>query len=311
MMIRLVLLIAGFALLIIQQYIQPISAQSQLIIFLVGIVLLGIPHGAADLLVATRNAENNQKSFSKLAFFANYLGRLALFGIIIWFFPLAGNILFILFAAYHFGETDLHHFKTQNIVGKLFIISYGLVILAVILLHHFEEVKPMFQLVDSQVKYGTFIIWLDEFRYIILLSFGILFFAISLLYFFTNKIILRDKLEFLLRFATILFILYQLPMILGFTFYFIVWHSVLSLLNIINYLRKDNVFSTQLIFKQIGIYSILAMVGIVLFGSAGFMFVNNDTMTIYVFLGLAVLTAPHMQIMHDMYKSMRFSNPSN
>jgi beta-carotene 15,15'-dioxygenase len=29
---------------------------------------------------------------------------------------------------------------------------------------------------------------------------------------------------------------------------------------------------------------------------------------VYVFLGLAVLTAPHMQVMHDMYKRIRSHN---
>ena len=42
-----------------------------------------------------------------------------------------------------------------------------------------------------------------------------------------------------------------------------------------------------------------------LFGIAGFMFVNNNTLVIYVLLGLAVLTAPHMQIMHTMYNNIR------
>ena len=47
------------------------------------------------------------------------------------------------------------------------------------------------------------------------------------------------------------------------------------------------------------------MAGIVLVGLAGFMFINSDAIILYVFLGLAVLTAPHMQIMHDMYRNMR------
>ena len=94
-------------------------------------------------------------------------------------------------------------------------------------------------------------------------------------------------------------------MVLGFTFYFILWHSVLSLRNITHYLSKDGLFSTKLIVKQIGLYSLLAMLGVILFGLTGSMFVSNNSMLVYVFLGLAVLTAPHMQIMQQMYKSIR------
>ncbi|MBC8111365.1 MAG: hypothetical protein H7Y04_09930 [Verrucomicrobia bacterium] len=101
-----------------------------------------------------------------------------------------------------------------------------------------------------------------------------------------------------------LFVLYNVPMILGFTFYFVIWHSLLSLRNIINYLRKDNLISNMLITKNIIFYSSLAMIGVVILGSAGFMFINTSTVTVYIFSGLAVLTAPHMQIMHDMYRSI-------
>ena len=53
-------------------------------------------------------------------------------------------------------------------------------------------------------------------------------------------------------------------------------------------------------------YSLLAMGGMVIFGFTGYMYLSNATITIYVFLGLAVLTAPHMQIMHNMYKHLRY-----
>ena len=62
-MIRIVLLITGCILLIFQQYLVSINTSSQFIIFLIGILLLGVPHGAADLLVANRNADAGKKVF--------------------------------------------------------------------------------------------------------------------------------------------------------------------------------------------------------------------------------------------------------
>lgn len=304
-MIRKLLLLSGFALLIIQQYILPASIQLQFVIFLTGIILLGVPHGAADLLVATRNAADKNYAFSKLYFFTNYLLRILLFGVVLWAFPLAGNIVFIFFAAYHFGETDLCQFKTNTIAGKLFVISYGLVILGVILLNHFEEVKPLLLQFDTGIQSGAIIKFLALQRYVILSFSGLLFFANTFFYFLTNKSATQIQGQFLVQFALILFILYNLPMVLGFTFYFILWHSVLSLHNIVRYLSKDGLFSKQVIVKQISLYSMLAMSGIILFGLTASMFVSNNTMLVYVFLGLAVLTAPHMQIMQQMYKSIR------
>ena len=310
-MIRIVLLLAGCVLLLCQQYILPFNSSTQFIIFLSGILLLGVPHGAADLLVATQNAGNSDKIFSKLRFLFIYISRLFLFAAVLWFFPLAGNLLFILFAAYHFGETDLYQFKTNTLAGKLFVISYGLLILSVILLHHFEEVKPLFQLFSAGKENAVFINWLDRNRHNIISASGILFFTATFIYFLQNSNTgVNDKGQFLIRFAVILIVLFNLPLLLGFTFYFVVWHSVLSLNNIINYLRKNNSNTQGSIKREIILYSLLAIGGIALFGLTGFMFINSNAMVGYLFLGLAVLTAPHMQIMHDMYNSLRQIKPA-
>ncbi|CAN5508923.1 Brp/Blh family beta-carotene 15,15'-dioxygenase [soil metagenome] len=311
-MLRIILLLVGCMLLIFQQYLLAFNNTTQFIIFLIGILLLGVPHGAADLLVATQNANSSKKLFSKFRFLTVYISRLIAFAAILWFFPLAGNLLFILFAAYHFGETDLHQFKTNTFLGKAFVIFYGLLILSVILLHHFEEVKPLFQQFDAGRKNAVFINWLDANRYHIISVSGILFFTTTFIYFLRNNhTVANDKGQFLIRFAVILFILFNLPLLLGFTFYFVVWHSVLSLNNIIGYLRKNNSYTQNSIRKEIILYSVLAIAGIALFGLTGFMFISSNAMVGYLFLGLAVLTAPHMQIMHDMYNSLRQIKPAS
>ena len=305
-MLRIVLLISGCLLLLLQQFIYPLSTNIQFIIFITGILLLGVPHGAADLLVATQNANSGKQPLSKIRFLSVYIGRLCLFAATIWFFPVMGNILFIFFAAYHFGETDLHQFKTNTLLGKLFVISYGLVILSVILLHHFEEVKPIFQLFEAGKKNEILINWIDINRYYILSTTGILFFTNTFVYFLRNSNTnINEKGQFLIRFAVILFIIFNLPMLLGFTFYFVVWHSVISLNNIIVYLRNNNMYSLNIINRQILLYSVLSITGIGMFGLTGFMFISSNAVAGYIFLGLAVLTAPHMQIMHDMYNSIR------
>ena len=304
-MIKILLLFLGLVLLLFQ-HILPIETNTQFIIFIVGIILLGIPHGASDLLVAKRNADLSEKKFSNTYFFIIYLGRLILFAAILFFFPVVGNVLFIFFAAYHFGETDLFQFKTNTLPGKLFVISYGLVILSVILMHHFDEVKPIYLLFESGRKNLALINWISQNRYYILTANGILFFTSTFIYFLKNKHLENnDKGEFLVRFAFIICILFNLPMLLGFTFYFVVWHSLLSLNNIVNYLRKKNTFSYKTITKQILFYSFLAIAGISLFGLTGFMFLNKNAVSGYIFLSLAVLTAPHMGIMYDMYGKIR------
>jgi Brp/Blh family beta-carotene 15,15'-monooxygenase len=309
-MLRSALLVSGCILLLFQQYILPFDTNIQYYIFLIGILLLGVPHGAADLLVATQNAGNSEKTFSKSRFLVVYISRVALFAVTLWFFPVTGTLLFIFFAAYHFGETDLHQFNTITITGKLFVTSYGMLVLSVILLHHFEEVEPLFQMFKAVKDNNVFFTWVNTHRYHIISVSGILFFTATFIYFLLNNTTdTRDKGAFLIRLAIILYILFKLPMLLGFTFYFVVWHSVLSLNNIINYLQKENAYSRKIITRQIVQYSLLAISGIGIFGLTGFMFVNSNTIAGNLFLGLAVLTVPHMQIMHDMYCSLRKFKP--
>ncbi len=306
-MARWILIIIGVLWLLFLNWIPQLSDNTQSILFFSGILLLGVPHGAADLLIANRFAADKNHVFRVVPFLIRYLGRLFLFGVVLYFFPLTGNILFILFAAYHFGETDLYLFSIENIAGKLFVISYGFLILAVILLPHFTEVKPLFQLFVSGNTYIDLLNWIDLHRYHLLSFFGLLFFAATFFYFATQNALQQVQGLFLVQLALILFILYHLPMLLGFTFYFVIWHSLLSLRNIVRYLQKDGMFSIGTIVKQIVFFSVLAIIGIGLFGISGFMFVNRDTMIVYLFLGLAVLTAPHMQIMHSMYQRLRSS----
>ncbi len=305
-MIKILLLSLGLTLLFVQHYIIALETNTQFVVFIVGILLLGVPHGAADFLVATRNSDLSKRKFSIPFFFLDYLGRLLLFAGILFFFPVAGNLLFIFFAAYHFGETDLSQFKTNTLLGKLFVTSYGLVILSVILLHHFDDVIPIYQMFEAGKENVAVLDWISQNRYNILSMVGVLFFTSTFIYFLKNRELGNaDKGQFLVRLAIIIFILFNLPMLLGFTFYFIVWHSLLSLRNIVSYLRKQNTFSYQLILKQITMYSSLAIIGIGAFGLTGFMFINENAIAGYIFLGLAVLTAPHMKIMYDMYGAIR------
>ena len=295
--------------LFVHQYIQQISVEGQFLAFATGILFLGIPHGAADLLVANQNANSEKKRFSMLFFFINYLGRLVGFGAILWFFPLIGNILFIFLAAYHFGETDLHRFKTDTLLGKFLVTSYGLVILSLILMPNFNEVRPILLLFKAGSDNLAFINWLDSHRIGLIFSTVVLFLVSAIVYFLKNKeIVFSENRYFSIQFLLILVILYNLPMMLGFTFYFVIWHSTLSLKNITSYLRNNSSFNTaNRVIRQIVFYSLLAIGGILIFGFTGFMFINNNAIMAYSFLGLAVLTAPHMQVMHDMYHKIRLN----
>jgi beta-carotene 15,15'-dioxygenase len=302
---RIVLLLLGFGMLLMQSFIWPADGGYEFALFFTGVIVLGIPHGAADLLVAKQNAHCEKKLFFKSVFFINYLGRLLLFALLIWLLPKVGILLFVVLASYHFGETDLYSFSTDTVKGKLFVFSYGWTILSVMLLHNYDEVMELLRLYDNTMYSSDFFRWVGTVRYQ-LLSFSVFFFFISTFLFFNGTGHQQDlKGYFLLQLVAIVVILFYLPLLQGFTFYFVIWHSLLSLRNIVRYLRLSARYKYIQITRQIVLYSILAIIGMVLFGIAGYLWSSTNALVIGLLTGLAVLTAPHMQIMQDMYRNIR------
>lgn len=305
MVMRNALLALGILLVFVEQFVQTISLQAQFVLFILGVAAVGIPHGAADLLVASKNA-SGKKVFSKRSFHLNYMGKLVFFALLFWLFPVAANLIFVICAAFHFGETDLAHFAKINLAKEIFVIFYGLLIVTVIILPHFDTLKPMFNLFKSGHENEILIATIDQKRFAILCGIAMITFISFLFYVSTNPAPAGQYVNFLASYAALLFVLYKLPMILGFTFYFVAWHSIFSLKNIFHYLRKDGLISIKSIVKQISFYSLISFFGFLVFSLTGLIFLNNHSFIAYVFLALAVLTAPHMLVMHNMYKSAKF-----
>jgi Brp/Blh family beta-carotene 15,15'-monooxygenase len=292
-------------LLITQQYIFAIPTSFQFLLFVVGIVLVGIPHGAADLLVANKIARQKSTAFSTAGFLVKYVLRLIAFAFFLYCFPLFGMLVFIILAAYHFGETDLSNFKTDTITGKIFVLSYGLLILGVIILPHFPEIRPLFERFELGTRYDAFFHFMNENRIELLSAIAGFFFVATFLYFSLNEKPAQKTDPFIIQLALLVLILFNLPLIIGFTLYFVCWHSILSINSIITYLKSDARLTEKTILKQIIFYSLLAIAGLALFGLTSSMFTSMDAMLVHILLGLAVLTAPHIQIMYEMYIEIR------
>jgi len=299
------LLLFGCALLLAHQVLRTFTPEVQGALFLLGIVLVGVPHGAADLLVSTQQARDLGKPFHAPWFLLGYVGRLLLFAAVLYYFPVIGSALFILFSAYHFGETDLAGLRTETLLGKAVVLNYGLVILGIILLGHAEEVRPILSVLDASPEQALWLERVIDSKMLLLGASMVLFFGSAFAYFVLNPSSRPDSGDFIARFALLALLMFFLPLLLGFTFYFIVWHSVLSLTNILTYLRKDGLFSTGTIVKRIVFYSALALIGIGLLAAGGFAYLNTATLMVSVIAGLAMLTAPHMGVMHMMYLRMR------
>ncbi len=82
---------------------HQVGDQAALIVLVLGVALLGLPHGALDPLVAGKAFADAHHRSNTVAFFCAYAG-LATLDCLLWInFPTIGLVSFLLIAAFHFG----------------------------------------------------------------------------------------------------------------------------------------------------------------------------------------------------------------
>lgn len=273
-------------------WIGPIPHSWQWVFFLLVIVSVGLPHGALDFLIA---GEGRNKA--KLSTFLIFYVSQSLAFLLLWFWPLAAASIFVLLSAYHFGETDLQEFSPHPVLKHLSVVCYGLGTLIALLFANYTELITLIPDIAEQVSQHRPLLWLKENYVGVYLSLmGIC--AIILL---QEKNMDRSKMASLLILSIPQLLIFQLPFLAGFTYYFGIWHSLLSIATI-----QKNTNATgwsqisKLINTQTVSFAVLALIimGFLYWGIS--FFFNYDNQLLIFFIGLSILAIPHMQLMHQL-----------
>lgn len=303
-----VLLAIGLLLVLWNNYIIPIPENIQWIFFAATILIAGIPHGALDHLVAKQNSILQKQRFSSTQFYLTYLSRMALYGICWYFFPSFALLVFIVLSAFHFGETDLP--VPLSITKKAAIAlqtNYGLLIVLVLLLTHAEEVLPILSMIEKQnAGVISFIFTPEISAYIIFAVLCVLILQLIRLQ-KTYALPFHGYLNITIRTLAISGIILYLPLPLAFAFYFGGWHSIHSLENIRQHLSssQSEVISFISLLKKCIPYSIIAFSGIGILILLATYLKTESVFLFFFFIGIAVLTAPHLEVMSHMYEHLR------
>ena len=119
----------------ILQYLSDNSFQTvQLLLGMTGLLLVGIPHGAIDHLLK----QGSLHWKIDLGFIAKYLGTAA-FYLLFWLLsPQLALALFLLYSAWHFGQTDIQEWKPISPTPAKSLI-WGGSLLSILLLGHASE----------------------------------------------------------------------------------------------------------------------------------------------------------------------------
>ena len=168
----------------------------------IGLFLVGIPHGAMDH--KTGLFSDNKKI--NLSFIFKYLGVMSMAYLVWLISPTVALVTFVLYSAWHFGETDIQEWKINSrFVGFL----WGLLMFSALFFSHVSELNVILTALNVQALPSE-LPWLGLFIWSLIVSFILAR--------------LHQSLPWLLL-TCFLALSYWLPLVMAFAIYFVFHHS--------------------------------------------------------------------------------------
>lgn len=249
-------------------------SQSNLIIISVGLLVVGIPHGALDHLIGVFPGETK----ITLKFVLSYL-FLMLIVLLIWFYaPIIGLLFFILYSAWHFGQAETQNW---NIDSNFIAYAWGLTLFSSLFLIHFDEFKEIISILGINLSKNSL------FNYPLV---GNSLLILPLIY-----ALLKKHVEWLIILLFLFLSNYE-SLLLTFGLYFVFQHSRIGWTHLKSKLKNSNskMFIEALPFNLGAIF--LYLISIYVFK------LNAEECLAYFFIFLSAISFPHVLCMHIFYK---------
>ena len=249
----------------------------------------GIMHGANDLKLIQRTAGISSQKFFFRALIS-YVLVIGIIAIFFSFFPILALAFFVLASAYHFGEQHwVSRTSLPSVAKEIFFLAYGMLIFFLLFYFHGEEVSGII------LEVTEFAIPTQFYFYGLLIS-AITFFGFFVV--IAIKSLLLTHLIEELFYLLVFYILFQsASLIWGFSIYFVIWHSIPSLMDQVQFLSGE--ISSKALwsyFKSSFLYWIISLVGL---GVLYYLFQDQDKLffSIVIYF-LAAITFPHVLVMN-------------
>lgn len=275
------MLLMSVFLLLVQTFAESYSFTIQLILFSVGFLAVGLPHGAVDHLLES----GVHVKGVKLSFIFKYLGVSFIF-LLLWFLSADSALLFFLaYSIWHFGQCDFKEWipNKQNTWKN---ILWGTLLFGILLIGHQTETNKIL------ASLQTFELPFTDEQAIHISQFLIL---ISFIW-----SILERKVSFFLT-VCMLFVGMYLPLLSAFSLYFIGQHSLNGWRHLKNGLQTN---SKTLYLKSLPFN--LGAIGILVISywlNKNFILLkNNFEIASIFFVFLSCISFPHIIWMHKFYK---------
>ena len=257
------------------------------------VITIGVLHGANDLIILSKS--NRSKKNVLFKYLVIYLSIIFACILIYFISAFVSILFFILISAYHFGEEYFSdELDTKKYFNQLYFLVYGLVIFSMLFFNSKADVDEiMFDLVGKSFRDV-------EIKFSLIVS-SILLVVLSVYNYFKNRMQLRNLIKEVF-FLFFLFLVFKTTsLILGFAVYFILWHSLPSIIHQILFISTD--FSKKsiiLYLKKAFLYWLISAISIFLL----YVFFSDIKLFASIlFVILFAVTAPHMWVMHKMNTS--------
>jgi len=292
--LRQVLLLIGFLLALLHTWF-PISSSHQLVVLFVTLFTLGIPHGALDFYI-DKKVNNTAGLKHKYIFLFKYFLNMIVYSLVWYFFPTIAILIFIGLTAFHFGEIDWLG-KSYNGIHKFIYSLLGLSWILFLLSKNIDTAIDVFVLLgQSKMQAAEYI----YFAKIILPISQAALVIIHIVLFFSSRYFFSDNKQFffaVMQIGCLTILNMLLPLWLCFSFYFGLWHSILSFDKIRQEFGINNSLSgwLQLLGKATP-YALAAWTGIIVFMIWSLKSWDIKEILPLLFIGIAVLALPHLQV---------------
>jgi Brp/Blh family beta-carotene 15,15'-monooxygenase len=278
-----------------------ISLVVQLGLCLPFIFFLGVPHGAIDNLLFI-----SKKQLSIAQFIGIYLVFIGL-NVALWLiFPKLAYLSFLLLSAYHFGQSQFSHYlHNEGLVNRILYLVWGISVLSGMMYFNGEEMQAITMSSPEFMRFGG-IHDAHFLKYIFLPSTGL---TLLLLIFLTlnGKLKLETLFMELFVLASVFICFYLMPLLIGFTLYFVILHSLKVLREEFMYLnlgKKRHSIGDFL--KLIAPFTLLALFGIaILFGFVQYNIIPFSYGYILLII-ISSITLPHAFVMNKFYNVLSF-----
>ncbi len=274
-----------------------LNHQLEAILSYILILSFGLLHGAHDVDLIGQYLRKRGLHAAKLQLVVFYV----LFVLIVWcmfyLFPVFALGAFILLSSYHFGEQHWgNRVDFNNVLNSIFYLLYGGFILFIIFYVNVEQVNEIVSQISEVALPETF------YRYG-LLTLGLILAILWIVGSILGRIHQAPIFELFL--LGVFFVIFKTAsLLLGFCIYFVIWHSIPSLLDQIRFLYGELSWKNFIGYLKNSLaYWLVSIVGVVLIYL--FLGEGNSFLVSGLICFLAAITFPHVLVMSRIERHLK------